>query len=167
MVEAVPITAQAVRNGLAMVELPGRFQIVPGQPALVLDVAHNPHAARVLASTLGAMGYFPETIAVLGMLADKDIQGVIDAVKARIDRWFVATLPGPRGATADAIRARLEEAGIVRSAIRTFGDIDAALAAAREYAGEADRIVVFGSFLTVAAALAATTTDSGHTPHHG
>ena len=77
----------------------------------MLDVAHNPHAARALAATLGTMGYFPQTIAVFGMLADKDIAGVIAAVKARIDRWFVATLPGPRGATRRAMRAELARAG--------------------------------------------------------
>ena len=98
--------------------LPGRFQVLPGRPAIVLDVAHNPHAARVLAATLGAMGYFPATIAVFGMLADKDVRGVIDAVKARIDAWFVASLPGPRGAAADAIRAELTRAGIAPSAVR-------------------------------------------------
>jgi dihydrofolate synthase/folylpolyglutamate synthase len=113
------------------------------------------------------MGFFPATIAVFGMLADKDVHGVIDAVKARIDRWFVAPLPGPRGAAADAIRVRLEEAGVARSAIRMFVDIDAGFAAAREAAGEADRIIVFGSFLTVAAALAATTKETGRAPHHG
>jgi dihydrofolate synthase/folylpolyglutamate synthase len=101
------------------------------------------------------MGYFPETLAVFGMLADKDVRGVIDAVAGRIDRWFVATLPGPRGATADAIRAELVRAGIAAHAIRTFADIGSAFAAAREQAGEADRIIAFGSFLTVAAALAA------------
>jgi dihydrofolate synthase/folylpolyglutamate synthase len=159
--------AGAVRDGLCTVHLQGRFQVLPGKPAIVLDVAHNPHAARVLASTLGTMGFFPGTIAVFGMLADKDVHGVIDAVKARIDRWFVATLPGPRGAAADALRARLEEAGVAPSAIRMFDDIDAGFAAAREDAGEADRIVVFGSFLTVAAALAATTTGTGRTPPHG
>jgi dihydrofolate synthase/folylpolyglutamate synthase len=161
------VPAGAVRDGLCAVSLQGRFQVLPGKPAIVLDVAHNPHAARVLATTLGTMGFYPQTIAVFGMLADKDVHGVIDAVRARIDRWFVATLPGPRGAAATAIRARLEEAGVARSAIRTFDGIDAGFAAAREEAGEADRIVVFGSFLTVAAALAATTTGTGRTPHHG
>jgi dihydrofolate synthase/folylpolyglutamate synthase len=102
------------------------------------------------------MGYFPQTIAVLGMLSDKDIRGVIAAVGARIERWFVATLPGPRGASAEMLRAALETAGIAPVAIRTFDDIDAAFANARETAGEADRIIVFGSFLTVAAALTAT-----------
>jgi dihydrofolate synthase/folylpolyglutamate synthase len=57
--ERMPVTAQAVRNGLAFVELPGRFQIIPGQPTLVLDVAHNPHSVAALAANLDAMGYFP------------------------------------------------------------------------------------------------------------
>jgi dihydrofolate synthase/folylpolyglutamate synthase len=89
------------------------------------------------------------------MLADKDIAGVIAAVHTRIDRWFVASVPGPRGASADTLQAKLTSAGIAPAAIRTFADVDAAFAAARETADEADRIIVFGSFLTVAAAMAA------------
>jgi dihydrofolate synthase/folylpolyglutamate synthase len=89
------------------------------------------------------------------MLADKDIGGVIAAIRPRIDRWFVATLPGPRGASAADVGARLARAGVAPGAIRTFGDVCAGLAAARNEVREADRIVVFGSFLTVAAALAA------------
>jgi dihydrofolate synthase / folylpolyglutamate synthase len=153
--ERLHVSAGAIRDGLLGVELQGRFQVLPGRPAIVLDVAHNPHAARALAATLGTMGYFPETVAVFGMLADKDVRGVIAAVAARVDRWFVATLPGPRGATADAIRDELARAGVAADAVRTFADIGYAFAAAREEAGEADRIVVFGSFLTVAAALSA------------
>jgi len=155
------VGAGAIRDGLCTVSLPGRFQVLPGRPAIVLDVAHNPHAARVLAATLGAMGYFPATIAVFAMLADKDVRGVIDALKAWIDVWFVASLRGPRGGVADEIRAELMRAGIAPSAIRTFDDIESAYAAARGEADEADRIVVFGSFLTVAAALAATSTGTG------
>jgi dihydrofolate synthase/folylpolyglutamate synthase len=71
--ERLPVTAQAVRNGLAFVELPGRFQIIPGQPTLVLDVAHNPHSVAALAANLDAMGYFPTTHAVFGAMADKDL----------------------------------------------------------------------------------------------
>ena len=145
----------AIRDGLIAVELPGRFQVLPGRPAIVLDVAHNPHAVRVLAATLGKMGFFAETIAVFGILADKDVRGVIAAVKARIDRWFVATLPGPRGANAEAVRRELVAIGIAVDAIRMFDDITSAFAAARGEVGEADRIIVFGSFLTVAAVLAA------------
>ena len=71
--ERVPITAQAVRTGFALVELPGRFQIVPGQPTLILDVAHNPHAAATLARNLDQMGFFPRTHAVFGAMRDKDL----------------------------------------------------------------------------------------------
>jgi dihydrofolate synthase/folylpolyglutamate synthase len=161
------VAAGAIRDGLLTVELQGRFQVLPGRPTIVLDVAHNPHAARVLARTLGTMGYFPATFAVLGMLADKDIGGVIAAVMARVDRWFVASLPGPRGASADALCAELVRAGIAASAIRTFDDIESGFAAAREEAGEADRIIIFGSFLTVAAALTAVKPVSGHATHDG
>jgi dihydrofolate synthase/folylpolyglutamate synthase len=155
------VAAGAIRDGLLAVELRGRFQVLPGQPAIVLDVAHNPHAARALAATLGTMGYFPQTLAVFGMLADKDVRGVIAAMAARVDRWFVATLPGPRGATGDAIRTELARAGIAPGASRTFDSIESGFAAARGEAGEADRIIVFGSFLTVAAALAAAKPGTG------
>ena len=77
--ERLPITAQAVRNGLATVELPGRFQIVPGQPTLVLDVAHNPHAVAALAHNLDQMGFYPRTHAVFGAMRDKDIAGMLRA----------------------------------------------------------------------------------------
>jgi dihydrofolate synthase/folylpolyglutamate synthase len=89
------------------------------------------------------------------MLADKDVGGVIDAMRARIDRWFVAPLPGPRGAAAAALVAALVAAGVAAEATRAFDDVGAAFAAARGEASDADRIIVFGSFLTVAAALAA------------
>ena len=77
--ERLPITAQAVRNGLALVDLPGRFQIVPGQPTLVLDVAHNPQAVAALALNLDAMGFYPRTHAVFGAMRDKDIAGLLRA----------------------------------------------------------------------------------------
>ena len=144
----------AIRDGLLAVELPGRFQVLPGRPAIVLDVAHNPHAARALAATLSKMGFFAQTIAVFGILADKDIRGVITAVKARIDLWCVGTLPGPRGASAETVRKELVGMGIDVDAIRVFSDIASAFATAQGEAGEADRIIIFGSFLTVAAVLA-------------
>jgi len=155
MRERLPVSAGAIREGLCTVELPGRLQVLPGRPCTVLDVAHNPHAARVLAAALGDMAFFPRTIAVFGMLADKDIRGVIAAMTARVDRWHVAGLPGPRGASAAAIVEALGAAGVPSGAIRGFDTIAEACAAARATADEADRIVVFGSFLTVAAVLAA------------
>jgi dihydrofolate synthase / folylpolyglutamate synthase len=152
--ERLAVPTSAIREGLTRVELPGRFMVLPGRPTIVLDVAHNPHAARTLASCLGSMGFHPETTAVVGMLADKDLDGVIAALRARIDRWHVASLPGPRGAPADQLRDRLIAAGVGSDSIRAFPDVERAYEAAAAAAGEADRIVVFGSFLTVAAALA-------------
>jgi dihydrofolate synthase/folylpolyglutamate synthase len=152
----LPVSGGAVREGLLTVALPGRFQVMPGKPATVLDVAHNPHAARALAEALGAMGYYAETIAVCGMLADKDIAGVVTAMKQRIDRWHVATIPGPRGASAQTVRDALVGAGAPSHTIQMFDDIPAAYLAAKERAGEADRIVVFGCFSAVAQGLVAT-----------
>ena len=163
----LPVSGGAVRDGLLAVALPGRFQVLPGRPVIVLDVAHNPHAARVLSAAARAMGYHAETRAVFGMLADKDIAGVVEAMKTTIDRWYVATLPGPRGASAAAVAAILESAGVAPSAVRTFDDVAAAFNAARDGITEADRIIVFGSFLTVAAALAALAPGTAHTLRHG
>jgi dihydrofolate synthase / folylpolyglutamate synthase len=165
--DRLPLSAGAIRDGLVGVELPGRFQVLPGRPAVVLDVAHNPQAARTLAQSLASMGFHAETRAVFGVLADKDVAGVVDAVKDRIDRWYVATLPGPRGARADAVRAVLTASGVAAAAIRVCDDVAAAYAAARDGAGEADRILVFGSFLTVGAVLAATRAGTPTHPRHG
>jgi len=151
----LPVSAGAVRDGLVGVELAGRFQVLPGRPTIVLDVAHNPQAARALAATLGDMGFHPRTHAVFAMLADKDIDGVVAAVAPRVDDWFVAPLPGPRGASAVRIAQAIEDAGVSAQSIHAFGDVQQAFAAAQERANEADRIAAFGSFLTVAAVLAA------------
>jgi dihydrofolate synthase / folylpolyglutamate synthase len=160
----LPVSQQAVRQGLATVELPGRFQVLPGRPTVVLDVAHNPHAVAHLGSNLDNMGFFPTTWAVLGMLADKDVDGAIRHLKDRVDHWFCADLPGPRGSPAAELVERLRVAGIAdgdaiagaagagsaQRRVMAFATPAQALAAARKQAGENDRIVVFGSFLTVA-----------------
>jgi dihydrofolate synthase / folylpolyglutamate synthase len=151
----LPLAMGAVREALVAVELPGRFQVLPGRPVRVLDVAHNTQAARALAGNLGAMGFHPETRAVFGIMADKDIDDVIGALLPRVDSWLVASLPPPRGASAALLCERLKAAGVAPAAIRAFDDPVAAYRAARGASGEADRIVVFGSFQTVAAALSA------------
>jgi dihydrofolate synthase/folylpolyglutamate synthase len=167
MRDRLHVSAGALRTGLASVELEGRLQVLPGRPAVVLDVAHNPQAARVFATALGAMGFAPRTFAVCGMLGDKDIAGVVAAMRGRVDVWHVATLPGSRGAGAATLRAALERAGVAATAIRAFDDVASAYAAARREALEADRIIVFGSFLTVAAVLAAQRGLHGDGRRHG
>jgi dihydrofolate synthase/folylpolyglutamate synthase len=150
----LPMTAQAVRNGLAMVELPGRFQIVPGQPTLVLDVAHNPHAVAALAANLDAMGFFPTTHAVFGVMADKELAPMLAKVGPLIDRWYFTDLPTPRAAAADELRARWHAQETRRDVTAsTHPDPLAALQAAVGAADPADRIVVFGSFYTVGGVL--------------
>ena len=91
----LPVTAQAIRNGLAMVELTGRFQIVPGEPVLVLDVAHNPHSVAALAANLDAMGFYPCTHAVFGAMADKDLASMLQKILPMVDAWYFTDLPLP------------------------------------------------------------------------
>jgi len=149
----LPVGMGAIRQALVGIELPGRFQVLPGRPVIVLDVAHNPQAARAFADNLGAMGFHPRTLAVFGIMADKDIDAVIEALRPRVDHWLVANLPPPRGARAAILAESLSRAGIAVDAVETHGDVREAYVAARGLASEADRIIVFGSFLTVAAAL--------------
>jgi dihydrofolate synthase/folylpolyglutamate synthase len=145
----LPVSMQDVRNGLAQVALPARFQVLPGRPTVVLDVAHNPQAAAVLAANLGAMGFFPETHAVFGMLRDKDVEGVCKAVKDKFSTWFAADLSVPRGASAQSLADALRSAGATGKVL-CFQNPRDAYVAARKHASENDRIVVFGSFHTVA-----------------
>ena len=153
--ERLPVTAQAVRNGLAFVELPGRFQIVPGQPTLVLDVAHNPHAVAALTANLDAMGFFPTTHAVFGAMADKDLAPMLDKVGPVIDRWYFTDLPSPRAATGAALLAQWQAQNTRKDTLGTvYASPQQALDAAVAAAGPTDRIVVFGSFYTVGGVLA-------------
>ena len=142
--ERLPVAMQDIRRGLAEVTLPGRFQVLPGRPQVILDVAHNPQAAGVLAENLAASGFAPETIAVCGMLRDKDIAGVLGAVAPRVTRWHLASLGGPRGASADELFLHVKNFPCEK-----FASPAEAFAAALGRAGEGDKIVVFGSFLTV------------------
>ena len=152
--DRLPVTAQAVRNGLAFVELPGRFQIIPGQPALVLDVAHNPHAVAALAANLDAMGFFPTTHAVFGAMADKDVAAILARLGPLVDRWYFCDLPTPRAESAANLQARWQAQNTRKDASAACFDSPAlALQAAVGAADPADRIVVFGSFFTVGGVL--------------
>jgi dihydrofolate synthase/folylpolyglutamate synthase len=150
----LPVPAQAVRNGLAMVELPGRFQIVPGQPTLVLDVAHNTHSVAALAANLDAMGFYPGTHAVFGAMADKDLAPMFAKVGPLVDRWYFTDLPTPRAATAAVLADHWRRAPKQRDVpVSLHGSPEEALAAAAAAADPADRIAVFGSFYTVGGVL--------------
>ena len=161
----LPVGAQEVRGGLVMVELAGRFQVLPGRPSVILDVAHNPHAASALAQNLGNMGFHPYTYAVFGVMQDKDIDGVLAALGDVVDHWCLCDLPSARAAKSTSVDATVHalhalhapaSAGAAEErSVAIFPDPARAFANAMSRAGENDRIVVFGSFLTVAGVMAA------------
>mgnify|MGYP000695504429 CR=1 FL=1 len=150
----LPVTAQAIRNGLAMVELTGRFQIVPGEPVLVLDVAHNPHSVAALAANLDAMGFYPCTHAVFGAMADKDLPSMLKKVLPMVDAWYFTDLPLPRASTAVQLEDQWRQMN-TRSDVKAsqHASPQKALDAAISAAGPTDRILVFGSFYTVGGVL--------------
>jgi dihydrofolate synthase/folylpolyglutamate synthase len=152
--ERLPVDMGAIRRGLLDVQLPGRFQILPGRPMVILDVGHNPHAARALASSLRRLPGGGKTIAVFAMLRDKDIEGVAAAMRDGVDEWLVAGLSSPRGAGAERIRQALAAAQVGVPVAEFDTPVHAYQHAIRS-AGQNDKILVFGSFYTVGAVLAA------------
>ena len=147
--DRLPTSAQDVREGLARAELPGRFQVIPGQPQVILDVAHNPHAVAVLAENLDAQGFAPRTHAVFGAMADKDVGGMLARIAPLVQHWYLCDLPLPRAARARALAAALPPGAEATCHASPAGAFEAAVAAA----DAADRIVVFGSFHTVGGVL--------------
>ncbi len=148
--ERLPVSEQAISRGLVEVELPGRFQVFSERPSVVLDVAHNPEAAEGLVENLNTMGTFERTIAVVGMLADKDIAGTLSALAGKIDVWLLASLEVPRGAPAEVLASVVAD-GKLGGCVERFASPAEAFKRAAKLAGENDRIVSFGSFYTVAA----------------
>ncbi len=145
--ERVPVTVQAVQRGLAQATVSARFQRLSGLPEVILDVAHNPHAAQALAQNLRQVPCAGKTWAVFAMLADKDIRGVVAALEPLIDGWYLATISEARGASAALLKQALE--GVVTPCFE-YTHSAQAFAAAQAQAAPEDRIVVFGSFVTVA-----------------
>lgn len=147
-----PPDRDAVTRGLASARLRGRFERLSDAPRIVLDVAHNPDGARMLARQLAAEPVSGRRLAVCAMLADKQVEATLAVLDAEVDHWLLAGLEGPRGTTGTELAARAGRAGL-HGSIEACTDVPAALARARALAGPDDRIVVFGSFLTVAAAM--------------
>lgn len=154
--EVLPVSLAAIHAGLSGVQLPGRFQRIAGPVEIVLDVAHNPQAARALASNLRTEPAAAKTYAVFALLSDKDADGVIGAVKDCFDGWFVAGLTGDRAQDGEVLAALVRRH--VSAHVEVLEGPLAALRAARLRATEGDRIIVFGSFYTVAEVLTDATT---------
>jgi dihydrofolate synthase/folylpolyglutamate synthase len=127
---------------------------MPGRPTVILDVGHNPHAAQVLRSALDQMGFYARTHVVLGMMADKDVAGVVSLLADRVDVWHLAAPQLARAMPVDDLAGIVYELAPATK-IERYASVENAYAGACEAAGEADRILAFGSFFTVAEVLAA------------
>jgi dihydrofolate synthase/folylpolyglutamate synthase len=152
--DRLPVATGNIRDGLVRVENPGRFQVLPGRPAVILDVAHNPQAAAALADNLARMTGYRETIAVFSMLSDKDIGGVVRALRGHVDHWLLAPVEGHRATPLAELQRQLRGAGVA-AGITACASIEEAMDRAYRMAGVGDRILAFGSFLVVAAAMTA------------
>jgi dihydrofolate synthase/folylpolyglutamate synthase len=150
--EKLPVQRKAIDEALASVKLPGRMEVLPGDVTQVFDVSHNPAAAELLAEKLKLLPCQGKTLAVFSMLADKDIVGTVQVIKDRIDDWYIAALPVKRGTPIDILEEALTKAEVKNS--KTYHDVIHAYHAAMLDAKTGDRVVVFGSFYTVAAVMA-------------
>ncbi len=153
LADRFPVDQGAVRDGLLGVVLPGRFQVLPGAVTWIFDVSHNPDGARVLAENLRCRSCAGRTLAVVGMLADKDVESVVRALTPHVDIWYTGGLSGTRAMSGLVVAERVRAAGV--TAVQAFNDIAQACERAQSEAREGDRVVVFGSFHTVAEAMAA------------
>ncbi|MCF6258610.1 MAG: bifunctional tetrahydrofolate synthase/dihydrofolate synthase [Gammaproteobacteria bacterium] len=152
-----PVDMAAITQGLQSVSLPGRFQVLPGTPLQIFDVAHNAQSALALADNLARQDCRGRTLAVLGMLADKDIDTIVAQLRPIVDHWYLSPLPVPRSASVEQLHAALlggpTETSVSNAAIDIFDNVAAAYQAALAASTAEDRIVVTGSFYTVAAVL--------------
>ena len=150
--ERLPVTFEVICKGLAQARVMGRFWRLLSNPQCIVDVAHNPAAANELARQLSLQPLTGKTVAVVGILHDKDIVGVLKALIPVIDNWVLATLTGPRGTSAAQLGAYLEQLG--QDNYQLADSVAKAYQEAVNQIGVTDRIVVFGSFYTVAEVLA-------------
>ncbi len=147
--DRLPVYIETIFEALQHVNLPGRFEVIGHDPLVIIDVSHNPHAAQALSANLKALPCTGKTIAVYGAMADKDIAGVVQAVKDQIDEWHITALPLPRAVGVEALLEILLRAGVSRERITQYDAAEKALAGARKNASKNDRIIAFGSFWVV------------------
>jgi dihydrofolate synthase/folylpolyglutamate synthase len=157
--ELLPVTPEAIRQGLRETHVAGRFQVIENGRTIILDVAHNPQAAASLSENLRDQPNQGRTLAVFSVLSGKNIGEMVAELKEQIDHWYVSPLADPRAAPVDDILEEVRRAGVESSKITVNESVSAALARAEGDAGDRDRLLVFGSFITAAEALAAIPPD--------
>ena len=147
--DRLPVYIEAIFEALPQVHLPGRVEVIGHNPLVIVDVAHNPHAAGTLSGNLRTSPCKGRTLAVYGAMADKDINGVVRILKDQVDDWYITNLPLPRAASVDVLLTELLAAGVPRERIVVCEEAEKALAGARKNASNDDRIIAFGSFWVV------------------
>lgn len=153
LLSKLPVSEEQIAEGLRSVRVTARFEKVQTDPDVILDVGHNPHAANVLAQNVRALKTRGKVIAVFGMLADKDMLDVVKIMSPVINEWFITGLPGPRGASVEELRRVMLEAGVTEANIHVCDGVADAFERAKREAAITDKILIFGSFVTVTAAL--------------
>lgn len=147
------ITQKQIDSALEKTSLIGRFQIIQSSPTVIVDVAHNPHAASYLVKQIELLKQQQLKVGkvrfVIGMLKDKDIKSTLSIFNA--DQWYCASLYGERGCNADILKQFLQEENVAN--IATFDSVYEAYQKAMQEAKEDDIIVICGSFHTVSAVL--------------
>jgi dihydrofolate synthase/folylpolyglutamate synthase len=148
----LPVSQAAIDEGLRTVSLQGRMQKVWDEPEVILDVAHNPHAATELALWLKKNPIDGKTSAIFSILADKDIAGVVEIMARHMDEWHLVPLQGYRAASAEVLKDKMQQAG-VQTPVHFYPDFQSAWDSVRLSAEKQDRVVAFGSFLVVSGML--------------
>ncbi len=150
----LPLAVDAIRVGLTRVRLPGRYQFIDGDPPVLLDVAHNPQAVRLLSDYVAQRFPGRRVLALFAAMADKDIEGMLRQMKHRVALWALAPLPdNPRAASLERLHRAFAAEGL-ETPLSGFADCRQALAALRRRAKPDDVIVIFGSFFLAAEILA-------------
>ena len=153
LIGRLPLSQAHVREGLANVKVLGRFQVLTGDVPLILDVAHNPQAAEALAANLAARPMPGQIFAVTAMMADKEIEAIFGALAGVVDHWYLTSVDLPRAAKAEALATALQQVG-AQAEYELSASVTGALKALEGRVRPNDRVVVFGSFYTVAEVLA-------------
>ncbi len=148
--ERLAITVDSVRKGIHGMTIPGRFQVIPGDVTVILDVAHNPEAAAELAVNLSKMPQRGRNRALFSALADKDVVQVVRPLAESIDRWYIGRIDSERAAGLDQMHGAITTAGVDESRIDSHESLSQALAKAMADADTHDTLIIFGSFFTVA-----------------
>ncbi len=148
--ERLPVSGDSIKQGLNNLHIPGRFQLLPGPRKIILDVAHNAEAARELAANLSKLTGGGRTLALFSALADKRISELVTPLIGLVDRWYTGEIKAERTASLEQLEQALVAAGVDGSNIEIHHDLTAAMTKAMADAGTHDRLIVFGSFYTVA-----------------